>query len=67
MVPDLLTEVEIDAFLAHEAARTEPTAFGLQGHRLDAQYRYLATHPKVVARVRQLLDGPPPKTCRRCC
>lgn len=59
MVPDLLTELEIDAFLAHERARAEETAFGLQGHRLDPQYRFLATHPKVVARVRQLLAGPP--------
>src|SRR5947209_9239579 len=59
VVPGLLTEEEIAAFRAHEAGRTEPTAFGLQGHRVDPQYRYLATHPKVVARVRQLLGGQP--------
>src|SRR2546426_718025 len=50
VVPELLAEEEIAAFLGHEQARTEPTAFGLQGHRVDPQYRYLATHPKVVAR-----------------
>ena len=59
VVPDLLTEEEAAAFLTHEQERTEPTAFGLQGHRGDLQYRYLATHPSVVSRVRQLLDGPP--------
>src|SRR5579872_5265508 len=59
IVPDLLAGEEVDAFLAHEAARSEPAAFGLQGHRVDPQYRTLATHPSVVARVRQLLGGPP--------
>jgi len=59
VVPDLLTEEEVNAFLEHEARRPKDVAYNLHGHMLDPQYRYLATHPRVVAVVRQLLGGAP--------
>ncbi|HLK59200.1 MAG TPA: phytanoyl-CoA dioxygenase family protein [Chthonomonadaceae bacterium] len=59
VVPDLLTDAEVEAFLTHEQQRSQPANFGLQGHRTDPQYGHLATHPKVLAGVRQLLCGSP--------
>jgi len=58
VVPDLLTEAEIEAFLSHEQARKDPANFGLQGHRTDPQFQYLATHPRILTGVRQIQGGP---------
>lgn len=55
MVPDLLTEEQIAAFLAHSPAGPLTP---LQGHRTDEQYAALAMHPKVVGGARQLTGGP---------
>ncbi len=55
VVPDLLTAEETQAFVHH----TPEGAFGLQGHRHDPQYRYLATHPKAAGGARQILQGRP--------
>ena len=43
VVPDLLTHAEVDAFLDHLAREPAIGSHGLQGHRHDPQYRYLAT------------------------
>jgi ectoine hydroxylase-related dioxygenase (phytanoyl-CoA dioxygenase family) len=58
LVPELLTDVEVHAFLA-EAALPKPEPYGLHGHLKDAQYRHLATHPRVIGVVSQLLGGRP--------
>lgn len=58
VVPDLLTDAEVSAFLAHEAERDKSVGYGLHGHVADATYRSLATHPKVAGGASQLLDGP---------
>jgi ectoine hydroxylase-related dioxygenase (phytanoyl-CoA dioxygenase family) len=57
VVPDLLTEAEIRAFLDHEASRDHTTPYGLHGHLMDPQFRYLATHPRVAGAAAQLLEG----------
>lgn len=54
VVPNLLTEDEMEAFLNH---RPEPFT-PLQGHRTDPQYRHLATHPRITAGAQQLVGGP---------
>ncbi|HZP83331.1 MAG TPA: phytanoyl-CoA dioxygenase family protein [Chthonomonadaceae bacterium] len=59
VVPGLLTAAEADAFLKHEAERAKDVPYNLHGHTLDPQYRYLATHPAIAGRVRELLGGPP--------
>jgi phytanoyl-CoA hydroxylase len=58
VVPDLLSDAEINAFLA-AASRPQPEPYGLHGHLKDAQYHVLATHPRVVGIVSQLLGGRP--------
>ena len=60
VVPDLLTTQEIEAYLEHEK-QPKPATWvpGLQGHNTDAQYRYLATHPRKVAIAKQILGGRP--------
>jgi ectoine hydroxylase len=57
VVPDLLTDAEVDAFLAHLAEERAIGTYGLQGHRQDPQYRYLATHPRVAGAAAQILGG----------
>src|SRR5260370_11321130 len=42
VVPDLLTDAEVDAFVQHLAEEKATGTYGLQGHRQDPQYRYLA-------------------------
>lgn len=59
VVPDLLTDEEVSAFL-EEAARPKPRDhYGLHGHLHDPQYCYIATHPKIAGIVAQLLGGRP--------
>lgn len=58
VVPDLLTEAEVAAFLLHDQERNAPANFGLQGHRTDPQFHYLATHPRILSGVRQILGSP---------
>jgi ectoine hydroxylase-related dioxygenase (phytanoyl-CoA dioxygenase family) len=57
VVSDLLTDEEVSAFLAHEKSRPRDVPFGLHGHTLDPQYRYLATHPRVAGGAARILDG----------
>jgi ectoine hydroxylase-related dioxygenase (phytanoyl-CoA dioxygenase family) len=61
LVPDLLTGQEIDAFLEYQRnPKPMPKeGQGLRRHAFDPQYKYLATHPKIVGGARQLLDGRP--------
>src|SRR5438874_165737 len=58
IVPGLLTRAEVSAFL-EQAAVPKPEPYGLHGHRKDPQYRCLATHPRVIGIVMQLLGGRP--------
>jgi ectoine hydroxylase-related dioxygenase (phytanoyl-CoA dioxygenase family) len=58
IVPDLLTDAQVSAFLAAAAVpKSEP--YGLHGHFKDPLYHALATHPNVIAMVSQLLGGRP--------
>ena len=59
VVTNLLTAEEVDTFLKQEAARKSEGGFGLHGHVADAQYRYLAMHPRVAGGAWQLLGGQP--------
>lgn len=61
VVEGLLTEGEVAAFLAEEA-KGKPDAWkalALRRYTVDPQWRYVATHPKISAMVRQLLGGHP--------
>jgi ectoine hydroxylase-related dioxygenase (phytanoyl-CoA dioxygenase family) len=55
VVPDLLTDAEIDAFLNYPPS----DATGLFRHYVDGNYRALATHPRVTGGARQHLPGTP--------
>jgi ectoine hydroxylase-related dioxygenase (phytanoyl-CoA dioxygenase family) len=55
----LLSNDEIDAFLAHESSKSGTSDAGLLSHVVDAQWKYLATHPNVAGVAEQLLDGAP--------
>jgi ectoine hydroxylase-related dioxygenase (phytanoyl-CoA dioxygenase family) len=57
VVEELLTGEEVDAFLEHLRREESTGSYGLQGHRKDPQYRYLATHPRVAGAAAQLLGG----------
>jgi len=57
VVPDLLTRKEVDAFVDHLAREEAIRTYGLQGHRQDPQYRYLATHPRIAGGAAQLRGG----------
>jgi ectoine hydroxylase-related dioxygenase (phytanoyl-CoA dioxygenase family) len=58
IVPELLTGAEVSAFLG-ESTNPKSEPYGLHGHLKDAQYRHLATHPRVIPIVTQLLGGRP--------
>ena len=57
VVPDLLTDEEVDAFVDHLAEEQATGSYGLQGHRSDPQYRYLATHPRIAGAAAQIRAG----------
>lgn len=56
VVPDLLTDAEVDAFVRNLGEASVGT-YGLRGHRQDGQYAYLATHPRIAGVAAQLLGG----------
>src|ERR1051326_8207890 len=58
IVPDLLTDEEVSAFVAHEEAHRPCGTYGLQGHRSDPQYQYVANHPKIAGAAMQIRGGP---------
>ncbi len=61
IVPDLLTQEEVSAFVEEQAA-PQPQAWrdlGLRRHTADPHWRRLATHPSVTAIVSQLIGGSP--------
>ena len=61
VVPDLLAPAEVDAFVSY-AAQPRPTdapkAPPLQTHTVDSHWNRLASHPRIVPIVEQLLGGP---------
>jgi ectoine hydroxylase-related dioxygenase (phytanoyl-CoA dioxygenase family) len=57
VVPDLLSEAEVNAFVAGETEWKNKPGFGLHGHTVDPQYRYLSTHPNTAGLAMQLLKG----------
>lgn len=60
VIPDLLTQAEVDAFLEHEAKPKPPEQQrGLLTHTVDPQWRYLAMHPRIIGITQQLLGGQP--------
>ena len=60
IVPGLLSESEIEAFLDHEA-QPKPAEYqqGLQTHKADPKWAYIAKHPNIAGVVAQLLQGRP--------
>ena len=60
IVPNLLTDEEIDDFLNHEA-QPKPSEYqrGLQNHKVDPNWQYIARHPNIAGITAQLLDGQP--------
>ena len=59
VVDDLLTSVEVDKFVAHEADLDEPGPRSLKNHRDDEQWARLAHHPNITSVVHQLLASSP--------
>ena len=61
IVHDLLTEDEVDAFVAYEHEdKPEGWIENLRHHADDEQWARIAKHPNVVSIARQLLDGADP-------
>jgi ectoine hydroxylase-related dioxygenase (phytanoyl-CoA dioxygenase family) len=60
-IPDLLSPQEIDTFLDHEAKPKSPEVreLGLRKHTADDHWNRLASHPRIVSVVNQLLNGAP--------
>lgn len=60
VVPDLLSNQEIDDFLNHES-QPKPSEYqrGLQNHKADPNWAYFAKHPNIAGGVAQLLGGMP--------
>ena len=61
VVGDLLTDEEIETFLAEEK-NEKPQAWqklGLRRYTADPQWQHLATHPTISGIVEQLLGGSP--------
>jgi phytanoyl-CoA hydroxylase len=56
VVEDLLTQAEVDRFVAHLVEAPTGT-FGLHGHLQDPHYRFLATHPRVAGAAAQILGA----------
>lgn len=62
IVPDLLTDAEIGAFLDYEAEpKPEGWRDNLRHHADDDAWATIAKHPRVVAIARELLGGRPPQ------
>ena len=60
VMPDLLTQDEVDAFLTHEKdPETQELRNGLRTHLTDSECDYLARHPNVAGVVSQLIEGQP--------
>ena len=59
VVPDLLNHDEIEDFLARGRTPVPENGDALFRHKNEEPFRYLATHPRVVSIVGQLLQGPP--------
>ena len=58
VVPDLLRQDEVDAFLTHEDhPNTQELRNGLLTHLTDPQWNYLATHPNVAGVASRLSEG----------
>ena len=60
VVPDLLSQQEIDDFLHHQS-QPKPDEYqrGLQSHKADPKLEYIAKHPNIAGGAAQLLDGRP--------
>jgi phytanoyl-CoA hydroxylase len=54
VVKDLLTKEEVDHFVRYEAKADKPGPRGLQNHKIDTEWSYIAQHPRIVAIVQQL-------------
>jgi ectoine hydroxylase-related dioxygenase (phytanoyl-CoA dioxygenase family) len=60
LLHDLLTEQEVNDFLAHEAdPKTKALRNGLRTHLTDPVWKAIAHHPNVAGVAAQLLGGPP--------
>lgn len=60
IVPDVLTQEEVDTFLAHEDdPASQDLRNGLLTHQTDDYWRHLAFHPNVAGTAAQLLQGKP--------
>jgi phytanoyl-CoA hydroxylase len=59
VVPNLLSEEEIEAFVRYEAESKHQGPRGLQNHKTDPQWAQIAGHRSVTAIAAQLLEGEP--------
>lgn len=60
VVPDILTQDEVDTFLTHEGDPNTPALRnGLLTHLTDTEWTYLANHPNVAGAAGQILKGMP--------
>jgi len=60
VVPDILSQNEVDAFLTHEDdPDTQALRNGLLTHLTDTDWHYVATHPNIAGVACQLIKGLP--------
>ncbi len=59
VVPDLLTSLEVEAFVEYEARQEKQWREHLDNHKRDAQWRQVATHPGIVGVARRILNASP--------
>ncbi|MCG8605913.1 phytanoyl-CoA dioxygenase family protein, partial [bacterium] len=59
VVENLLSEKEVEAFLAYQNSRPRDLDAGLRSHLVDEHWAYVAKHSNVAGVVAQLLGGRP--------
>ncbi len=59
VLPDLLTEEEVDEFVSYEAAQEKEWRNHLDNHKRDERWRKIATHPNIAGVAGQILESRP--------
>jgi len=60
VVPDLLSEREVDEFVTYEASQDPERRNHLDNHKRDDQWARVAKHPHIVGAIRQILNTTKP-------
>lgn len=60
VVPNILSEQEVDDFVEYEATQDPERRNHLDNHKLNERWTRVAKHPNIVSNIRQILNSPKP-------